>query len=292
MLYTLENDTFQLTASDHGGELHSLYSKKTNTEYLWQGNPNYWKYRAPLLFPIVGRCINNKYDFNNKTYELPQHGLARTSEFTLIEQRPQTLTFELKSSQKSLTVYPFEFIFQITYTLQDYGVKTTLSVQNPASDQLLFSVGAHPAFMCPIDPADALDDCFLEFSEKETASIIPLSDKGFLTHQHTPYLINTKKLLLHKDLFEKDALIFDTLKSSTVSLKSKHSKKSLMMDFHEFPFFGIWAPKSGAPFLCLEPWHGHADYDDFTGDLKAKEGILSLPPNNKFICSFTVMVTE
>jgi len=292
MLYTLENDTFQLTASEHGGELHSLYSKKTNTDYLWQGNPNYWKYHAPLLFPIVGRCINNKYLFNDKTYELPQHGLARTSEFILVEQGPQMLTFELKSSPQSLTIYPFEFIFHVTYTLQDHGVKTTLSVQNPASKQLLFSVGAHPAFMCPIDPADDLDDCFLEFSEKETASIIPLSNKGFLTHQHTPYLIDTKKLPLHKDLFEKDALIFDTLKSTTVSLKSKHSKKSLTMDFHEFPFFGIWAPKSGAPFLCLEPWHGHADYDDFTGDLKTKEGILALPPNNKFTCSFAVIINE
>ena len=146
--------------------------------------------------------------------------------------------------------------------------------------------------MCPIDPADDLDDCFLEFSETETASIIPLSDKGFLTHQHTPYLIDTKKLSLHKDLFEKDALIFDTLKSSTVSLKSKHAKKSLTMDFHEFPFFGIWAPKNGAPFLCLEPWHGHADYDDFTGDLKAKEGILSLPQNKEFTCGFTVTINE
>jgi len=292
MLYTLENGNFQLTASDHGGELHSLYSKKTNTEYLWQGNPNYWKYHAPLLFPIVGRCLNNQYRVNEKTYELPQHGLARTSEFTLIKQGPQTLTFELKSSPVSLTVYPFEFIFQITYTLQDYGVKTTLNIKNPVSEQLLFSVGAHPAFMCPIDPADDLDDCFLEFSETETASIIPLSDKGFLTHQHTPYLIDTKKLALHKDLFENDALIFDTLKSSTVSLKSKHSAKSLTMDFHEFPFFGIWAPKNGAPFLCLEPWHGHADYDDFTGDLKTKAGILSLPQNKEFTCGFTVTINE
>jgi galactose mutarotase-like enzyme len=64
------------------------------------------------------------------------------------------------------------------------------------------------------------------------------------------------------------------------------------MDFHEFPFFGIWAPKSGAPFLCLEPWHGHADYDDFTGDLKGKAGILSLPQNKEFTCGFTVMINE
>ena len=120
MLYTLENDTFQLTASEHGGEPHFFSRKKTNTEYLWQGNPNYWKYHAPLLFPIVGRCINNKYRFNDKTYELPQHGLARTSEFILVEQGPQMLTFELKSSPQSLTIYPFEFIFQVTYTLLDH----------------------------------------------------------------------------------------------------------------------------------------------------------------------------
>ena len=38
----------------------SLFSKETNTEHLWQANPDVWEWHAPNLFPVVGGCINNQ----------------------------------------------------------------------------------------------------------------------------------------------------------------------------------------------------------------------------------------
>lgn len=52
MIYSLENSKMKITASTHGAELHSITGKKDNTEFLWSGNPEYWKYHAPHLFPI------------------------------------------------------------------------------------------------------------------------------------------------------------------------------------------------------------------------------------------------
>ena len=42
-----------------GAQLVS-YQDVVNTEYLWQGDPAYWKGQAPILFPIVGALRNQK----------------------------------------------------------------------------------------------------------------------------------------------------------------------------------------------------------------------------------------
>ncbi len=72
MIYTLENEHLKISLSNHGGELHSIKGKKDNTEFLWSGDEAYWKYHAPILFPIVGKVFNSKYTVDGKTYELPQ----------------------------------------------------------------------------------------------------------------------------------------------------------------------------------------------------------------------------
>ena len=42
-----------------GAQLVS-YQDVVNTEYLWQGDPAYWKGQAPILFPIVGALRNER----------------------------------------------------------------------------------------------------------------------------------------------------------------------------------------------------------------------------------------
>ena len=291
-MYTLENEYLQLTAANHGAELHSLRSRKSGTEYLWYGDPAYWKYHALFLFPFVGRCKNNQFRIDGQTYELPQHGFARLSEFACINEQADSLTFELTSNAETRTQYPYAFSFRITYTLEGRTVTVSLTAENTDTQPILFSFGAHPAFACPIDPQDKLSDCYLEFSERETASIYPIVSGGYLSRQKMPFLKDAVILPLSKELFQKDALVFDNLQSKTVSIKSHNNSKSLTMDFHEFPFFGIWSPVKGAPFLCLEPWLGHADFEDFAGEFSAKDGIVRLEPAQEITRSYSVRIEE
>ena len=53
MEYTIFNDFIEVTVSDVGAELMSIRSKKDGTEFLWQGDPEFWKGRAYNLFPIT-----------------------------------------------------------------------------------------------------------------------------------------------------------------------------------------------------------------------------------------------
>lgn len=288
MLYTLENETLKITASTNGGELHNIINKKDNTEFLWNGNEEFWKYHAPILFPIVGKVNNGQYRVNGKTFELPQHGLARTSEFNVIEKSDNHITFELKYSSESLKVYPYKFSLKITYTLVSNGVKVDYSVDNLDNETICFSIGAHPAFMCPIDNNETMDDYYFELNNKETASIMLLNEEGSLSHKRQDYLDNNNIIPLSKDVFKNDALVFDNLKSTLISLKSKNHNKVLSMDFSGFPYMALWSKPTGAPFVCIEPWYGHSDFADFKGEFKEKPGIEKLEVGSTFNCSYTI----
>lgn len=290
MIYSLENSTLKITASTYGGELHSLTGKEDGTEYLWNGNPEYWKYHAPTLFPIIGKVMDSKYRVDGNTYELPAHGLARISEFELLDKGDDFITFELKYSEDSLKVYPYKFSLCTTYTLQENCVKVTYSVSNLDDKQIYFSIGSHPAFMCPIQQNDLLEDCYLKFDKKEAVSVRGVNKDVYLSRSTKKFFNNEDVLPLSKELFKDGLLMFDNLESNRVSIKSRNSNKSLSVDFGEFPYLCLWAPEKGAPFLCVEPWFGHPEYEDFSGEFKDREGTVSLKTGEKFNCSYKIFI--
>ncbi|WP_300257641.1 aldose 1-epimerase family protein [Clostridium sp.] len=291
MIYTLENEHLKISLSNHGGELHSIKGKKDNTEFLWSGDEAYWKYHAPVLFPIVGKVFNGKYTVDGKTYELPQHGLARVRDFEMIEQTKNSISFELKYSEDTLKIYPFKFSLIIKYTLNDINLSINYIVKNLDNKEMYFSIGAHPAFMCPIEN-DKFNDYYFEFNEKENVSIMQLIGPGYFSKEEKPYLKDENIINLSTDLFKNDALVFKNLKSNKISLKSKNHKKYLEFDFGQFPYLGLWTKDTGAPFVCIEPWFGHADFDRFDGEFKDKAAIQSLMPNKEFSCNYNISFFE
>lgn len=292
MIYSLENSKIKITTSVHGAELHSITGKKEGTEYLWNGDQRYWKYHAPHLFPIIGKVMESKYSVDGKTYELPAHGIARISEFEFIAQTENSITFELKYSDESLKVYPYKFSLHITYTLQENSIKVTYTVINLDDKDIYFSIGGHSAFMCPIEKNDKLEDCYLRFNKKETNSIIKVTKDAYISYERKKVLKNTDIMELSKETFNDGVLIFDDLKSDRIEIKSKNNNKSLSVEFEGFPYVGIWAPNGGAPFVCIEPWFGHADYEDFSGEFKDREGTINIKPLNEFTCSYNIIVEE
>ena len=59
-----------------------------------------------------------------------------------------------------------------------------------------------------------------------------------------------------------------------------------------FNHLGIWASKHVGGLIAIEPWVGHSDYVDFSGDFKEKEGVVALEEGNTFTCIFTVEVNQ
>ena len=292
MLHTLENGTLRITVDDRGAELKSITGISDGTEYLFNGDPKWWKYTSPVLFPIVGKLVNGKYKVDNKEYSLPGHGFGRISDYNCIRKESDEVVFALEWNEETLKSYPYKFRLEIAYILRDNRVEIMWTVKNLDDKIMHFSIGAHPALACPIINGESFEDCYLKFNVSEKSSRILLDTSGPLTHNRVPTLDGTE-LDLNYDLFKGDALVFDDLKSDEVSICSRKSSKSITLQAKGFPFWGIWTPdKGGAPFICIEPWHGHADFIDFKGDISEKDGIRSLPAGESFDAGYSFIIHE
>jgi len=283
MKQIISSDTLTATINSHGAELCSV-KNKNGIEFIWQAKPEVWARHAPVLFPIVGKLKNNQFIFEGKTYELPQHGFARDMEFTLKEKRENAFIFELQSNSQTKKIFPFDFIFQIAYILNRDKLTVQYKVKNPAPEALFFSLGAHPAFNVPLQANENFEDYYLEF-EKNNYDITILNE-GLRTSGKQQLVLKDNKLVLSKNLFDKDALVFESSQINSVALCSSKSNHKIIMDSKGFPYFGIWSKKGCTEFVCLEPWFGVADHENTNQNFSQKEGIISLKAQEEFVCLF------
>ena len=256
-------------------------------EYIWQADPAFWAKSSPVLFPVVGQLKGNTYYYQNTPYSLPRHGFAREMDFALETSGSDHATFLLTDSEETRKKYPFEFKLRISYTLKEGSLAVSYSVTNPSEREILFSLGAHPAFNVPLVSGTPYDDHYLLFSHPEKTARWNISPEGLIETSAEPLLADENQLKLSKALFERDALVFKDLQSQSISLLSNAHGHGIRFSLHGFPYFGIWAAP-GADFVCLEPWAGIADSVSHNQQLTDKEGILRLPGGAKWNAGWEV----
>mgnify|MGYP000014458411 CR=1 FL=1 len=289
-MHTIQNDFLKIAVKNTGAELSSLIAN--GKEYLWQGDPRFWRGQAPILFPFVGKLKNDTYFHKGAAYHLPQHGFFRRSNAVkLVAQSDTKLTFSLHSDAETLKNYPFEFEFITSYELKKNSLSIEHTVVNKGRETLYFSLGEHPAFHCSLQNSlESYDQCYLDFEKEETAQI-HLLDQGLIGSKTANLLKNSNRLNLHSSIFDKDALVLKKMKSKKVTLLHKTEGKLVTLSYPDFPFLGIWS-KPGAPFVCIEPWLGIADSIHASQKLEEKEGILSLDSENTFHCSYSIEIHD
>lgn len=289
-MVTLENEYLKVAISSKGAEINSIIDKVDGTEYIWQGNPQFWPYHAPNLFPIVGGLKNNTLQVNNQKYTLNRHGFARTSNFRRIESAPQQAIFELRYDEETLKVYPYKFDFQVIYHLADRTLKTSYKVINMDEGTIFFSVGAHPAFNIPLAANDSFEDYYLEFNtSEELKTYKTVSSTGLFSGETVEVPTVENKIPLNRDLFKHDALVFKNIKSKEVTLKSTKHNKQVKVTYPHFEYLGIWT-KDDFPFICIEPWLGCSDTEGELKDISQKEGIQSLKHGHVFETDYFITV--
>jgi galactose mutarotase-like enzyme len=283
---TLANGTLRVAVTTRGAELASLQREGNPAEYLWQGDPAFWKGRAPLLFPIVGALKNGSYTYRGATYHLPQHGFARDARFAVRSRSETHVALRLGDDDATRAVYPFGFSLTATYRLAGEVLGVELEVDNPSSDEMLFSLGGHPGFACPLEPHGRLEDHVVELEQEETTGRWPVVG-GLIGEPAEPFLAGQRIIALHPGLFEHGALVLKGLRSRRVRLVRRGGGNGVELEMPGFPYLGIWS-RPGAPFVCLEPWCGIADSTRATGRLEEKEGIVRLAPGGRFERAFSI----
>jgi len=286
---SLMNHLLSIEVNPKGAELMSIKSVQDNLEYLWQGNPVYWKRRSPLLFPIVGALKDNHYEHSGEQYEMELHGFVKDMVFKLTGKSENRLIFTLSDDENTKRKYPFDFLLQITYELQENNINISHMVKNTGGNTLWFSIGEHPGFNCPLLSNETMEDYSLVFEKNECTSRRFLVD-GLLWDEEEKFLDNDRVIRLSHELFERRAILLKNLQSGSVTLKSRNHDREVTVSFKGYPYLGIWSLEAGAPFVCIEPWYGISSKIDGDLELKEKEGILSLESGQEFKCSYSISI--
>lgn len=295
MLYTIENECLKVSINDMGAELQSVFSKKTNVEYLWQGNPEYWAGHAYNLFPTIGRMIKGKYIYKNKEYAIRLHGLARYYEFALEKQTANSLVFLFKDNEETRAAYPFRFEFRAIYTLNGNALTVRCEATNLGEEPLICSFGGHPGFNVPFDKGN-FDDYYLEF-DKNTISGTPrqqlVSINYFMEDKTAEYpLVDDTKIPLRHDLFDGDAIILENT-PRCVDIKSPLTSRFVRVKFDDFKFIGFWhTVKKDAPFVCIEPWTALPAIEGKTTNLETKANMYHIPTGETQGVEYIVEIHE
>jgi galactose mutarotase-like enzyme len=258
-----------------GAELQSIRDT-AGRDYLHDG-ASFWASRAPLLFPIVGALKDNTHVVDGTAYHLPKHGFARHSLFEAVETSADRARFRLTDSEATRAEYPYKFMLEAEYALTGAKLAMSVTVTNTDTKPIPVAFGFHPAFRWSLPGAGAKLDQVVDFALDEPGPLTGLDTDGLVARElESP--VRGRRLTLSDELFEHDALIFLGLKSRSLRFgPANGNSTALKIDFEDMPHLGIWA-KPGAPYLCIEPWSGHASPAAFSGPLTEKPGSLNLKP--------------
>ena len=208
MQVVLENEALKVTINSFGAELASIRGKATDTEYLWNADAKFWKRTAPVLFPFVGSLKNKEYHYKGKAYSMGQHGFARDMEFAVDVQTATEAWFSLQSNEETKAKFPLEFILKIGYELEGKDLKVIWQVENPDTKTLYFSIGGHPAFMCPVDGKGKQSEYYFKFdTDKDlTYGLVADDGQGLMGQQKDVLPVKNGYAQITEHLFDRDAL--------------------------------------------------------------------------------------
>lgn len=291
--YRLENARLSVCVDSRGAELKSLRKAGTDTEYMWDGNPAYWKETSPVLFPFVGSLNHGSYRYGGKEYSMPKHGFAKDMEFALLRQSEDELGFLLRADEGTREQYPFDFELEIGYRLdrqEENKLVVSWKVTNRGGEEMYFSIGGHPGFWCPPGGKGVQTDCRLLFDTRDKIISSVVGTGSLLSERTKEYALRDGTLEITESLFAEDALVIEHDQAHKVSLCDGSGQPFVTVSF-DAPLFALWAPVGkNVPFVCIEPWYGRCDRENFAGDLSQREYEYRLSPSGTFYTEYTIMI--
>lgn len=281
-MITINNNLLKVSVKLHGAELVSAIEIESGLERMWRGTDDYWAKVSPILFPIVGRVKDNYTFINDERFEMTQHGFLRDQDFSLESLEDSKVTLVYKSLGNHIDVYPFEFEIRVHYILDGYRLEVKWEVKNCSEDEMLYSIGGHPAFA--INPEDSYSFELMGSGENHLITI----DEG---HVDREVLVDLPvNVPVTYDVLKNDAVIYSNI--DKVILKNSVNDQRIVVECEGFNYVGLWAnTKHGhmPPFVCIEPWYGITDSVTSNHQFKEKSGIRTLLPSQSETLAYTII---
>ncbi|MGO8023571.1 aldose 1-epimerase family protein [Rhizobium leguminosarum] len=281
------NQDLTVDVSSLGAEMQALTSSDGRS-WLWTGDAAFWTGRSPILFPIVGKAPDDKVTIDGTVYSMAQHGLARRSEFVLAASTETMCRFELAASDATRAVYPFEFQLAVVHAVEDRALTVTAEVTNRDQKSMPFGLGFHSAFAWPLPDASGRDHVVTLDNEGEPGLV--RLEGGLINPAALPSPFKAGRLVLDHSMFEQDAMIFPDGAGEGLNYGAEGGP-AMHFHFENLPNLALWT-KPGAPFLCVEPWHGTAAEAGGSSELSARPSSTILAPGAVARFAFTVEIPQ
>lgn len=282
MLHKIENDYLQVTISEQGAELQSILAAD-GTEYLWQGDPKYWKGRALNPFPYVAQLTNGCYELDGQQYCMKIHGFAPYSHFTATKRSEEEIVFSLSDNNETRKQYPRKFLFNICYHLKRNVLQITYDVVNNDSKTMYFGLGGHPGFNVPLVKGKSFEDYRISFSQPCHPERVGFSPSNFLDGSGSLFkLEGDKQLSLKHGMFDDGVIV---LKNTTkeLAIETDGDRHSVSIMFPGMEYLGLWhMPRTDAPYVCVEPWVSLPSTQGEIAVFEKQRDLVSLRPQEQY----------
>ena len=272
---TIASDRLTAAIDPHGAELSSL-TDADGRELMTDADPAFWTGRAPILFPVIGVTNGGVIRLDGAEYPMAKHGFARHADFAVVERAGDRLVLRLTDSEATRASYPFAFALDLHFAIRRTSLSIMATVANRGDAPMPAQFGFHPAFAWPLPYGAARGDHDIVFDTDEPAPLRRITPDGLIAADPRPSPLDGRILHLADALFTDDALVWDPVVSHGV-LYGPRPGPQLHVAFPHTPRLGIWT-KPGAHYVCIEPWHGIADPEGFTGDFRDKPGVFEVAP--------------
>jgi galactose mutarotase-like enzyme len=281
------DDTVRLCCGEASAEIacwgaEPLTWRVAGRDLLWHGDPEHWSFRAPILFPVVGASKDGTVRIRSAEHPMPQHGFARQGLFRVVACEAATVRLRLTDGPDTRAAYPFSFRLDVVVRLAPDALHLGFEVTNTGPDEMPYGLGFHPAFPWPFT-AKGRDGHEVVFEEAESPNVPEIAPGGLLARRTRHLPMAGRVLPLNPELFS-EALVFLAARSRSFAFRSPEGNR-IVMSVRNFPHLAVWS-RPTAPFLSLEAWSAHADWEDAEGDLVSRPSMIRLGPGAS--CSHAV----
>ena len=191
----------------------------------------------PILFPICGNLPDDTYSLDGKTYQLKQHGFARTLPWQVVEQSTDghaSVTLMLESNADTRSHYPFDCQLRFTYTLEGNTLTLLQQVINQSDASMPCGIGLHPYF---------------HVSDKDQLQF-DIPSKAFQTKSGEPFDFSGDFDFSQDEI----DVLFADLSAQVTTVTDPVKRTKLAIAFSDpYSVLVFWTIK-GKEFYCLEPW--------------------------------------
>lgn len=284
MPYVLENEYCSLEVVKEAAEITHFIDKERNLEIMYQGDEG-WSGRNPSLFPIVGNTYSKDYEINGKKYAMKNHGLARYATFNGTQEENKLL-FNFSSDEETLKQYPFNFYFEIAYSLNKKTLNIDYTIKNTGNEDMPYTFGLHPAFRVPQFDNEIFEEYSIDFENKEKATQM-IFDPSFEKPVEYKEVELDSWQLSREDITKYATIVYKDYTSSYVTLSHKGEER-VRVHFKDYPYLALWTHPTKSNFICIEPWYGHADFEKETPDFYHREGTMILKPGETKHISYQI----